>query len=113
MPEYRIRQIPSAPWRIVQSRAGNRLQEGLRRLIELWAADYIDPLGEGDPIRAALAWQRSALAAKGAQALNASRTPAERTNAARHAVDVRWAKYRAEHPRAPATYRSQFSTEEE
>ena len=91
MPEYRLRGIASAPWRIVQHKAGDRLAEGLRRLIALWADGAIDPLADGDPIR-------SAFAATGARALNASRTPAERREAGRHAVRARWAKYRAEQP---------------
>lgn len=83
MPQYRLR-LPSAILRILQQRAGDALQPGLRRLAELWADGTIDPLAD-DPIA-------SAIARRGARALNQSRTHAERSAAARKAVSARWAK---------------------
>lgn len=41
--DYRLRHLPEASWRIVRRKAGGRLDEGLRKLIELWAADQVDP----------------------------------------------------------------------
>jgi len=86
MPDYRVR-LSSAVLRILQQRAGDRLQDGFQRLAELWADEQIDPLTDGDPISVAIA-------SRGAKALNASRTPEERSARARQAVAARWARHR-------------------
>lgn len=41
--EYRIRKLNPAAWRIVRQKAGDRLDDGLRTLIEWWAAGTVDP----------------------------------------------------------------------
>ena len=120
--DYRLRHLPEAAWRIVRAKAGARLNDGLRRLIELWAQDRIDPLSEADDrspdppathpewqVRAPLTQDRmhgqegdalvealrtagQTLGRKGGQATAAKSTPEEKTARARHAVAARWRK---------------------
>ena len=85
--EYRLRHLPPAVWRIVRDRAGDRLDEGLQRLIALWAEGRVDPLAEGDPVA-------TARGAAGGRAAAAHMSDDQRRVRARTAAAARWRDHR-------------------
>jgi hypothetical protein len=80
--DYRLSRISAAAFRIVRRKAGDRLDEGLRRLIEDWAAGRIDPLSDKTPMQLSTAHAGRASAA--------ALTPDERRVKAMKAAAARW-----------------------
>ncbi len=80
--DHRIGHLPPAAWRIVRRKAGMRLDEGLRVLIEMWARGQVDPLNGQTP--------GQVLAASGGKARAAALDDEERSKSGRHAARARW-----------------------
>lgn len=86
MADYRLRGLPEPLWRRVRARAGDQLRPVLLGLLRAYADGQIDPLAETPPSPAA------ALGALGGATRAARMTPEARSEAARAAVQARWAR---------------------